>query len=63
MKCPKCKEHIETVSVLSYYTQSAALKGRTNHIDSDGWESGIIGDTISIYCPKCDENITSTIKE
>jgi hypothetical protein len=60
MKCPKCKEEISWVVVVSQCIQHGELEG--NKIKSYGTVEEI-EDTIEIDCSMCGKNITKFVKE
>ena len=60
MKCPKCKENIEYVNVISRCRQEGELKDN-RIVDYGSVEE--IEETLSIECPLCQEDLSDMIEE
>ena len=58
MKCPKCKEEIDFVFVVSECYQRGTLKNRTI---VDYGEIEKVLETIRIECPKCYADLTNKV--
>ncbi len=62
MICPKCNKDIDSVWVISEYTQRGKLEGN-KIVGYDNIKHGPVGNTIQILCPKCDEDILDYVDE
>ena len=65
MKCPKCKEEIMEVFVISEYTQRGRLEMDfiSNEIIEYENVDSPIGQTLRILCPICFGDITGSVRE
>ncbi len=65
MECPKCNKKIETVFVISNYTQKCGLGGKKGNelVDYQEVHSDPIGATNAIICPECDKDISEFVEE
>ena len=62
MKCPRCKKDIDHVTITCLAYQRGTFFQNTNEIVSyDSVEMNEFNH--KAYCPKCDRNITSSVKE
>jgi len=62
MKCPHCNEKIEKVVVISSIYQTAKID-EMGIIDTESYKTFNYEGIETIYCPLCDHQISSIIKE
>lgn len=63
MDCPKCKNKISLVYVISDYTQLGHLVGNKITEYEELRNTGSISKTKTIICSKCEGDITGFIEE
>lgn len=62
MECPYCNEQIETVIVVSDYTQIGVLEGK-EIVEYEEMKDNRIGSTNEIKCSKCDADLSKYVRE